>query len=350
MKKQRVTIYDIAKVLGTTHATVSRALSDNPRISDETKQKVRKAAKEMGYRPNFAARSFGTGKTQMIGMITPDLRNPYYIDFIKAAENECLNNKYRLFTIEYQQDITKEIDCMEEMLEHRCDGVIAHVTRFSKLIKEYKEFWSRRIPLAMPGLPSDLDQVTANTANIDGTTVNHTSGIRKAMNYLADLGHKNIFYIASWPEHMSDYGRFEGLKQGFTENKIQYNPDKCIIHKYSGDEIKDGYDATIQILKQNPEVTAILATNDLMAVGVFRAIHEKGLNIPNDISVIGYDNTWISKNFPISITTIDQQTEYTAKKCVHIILERLEEKNWDTPKIITIEPELIIRESTTRAR
>lgn len=340
-----VTIYDIAKSVGTTHATVSRALHNNPRISDETKEKVRKAAEKLGYRPNHAARSFGTGKTHTIGLITPDLGNPYYVEYIRAVEEVCASKGYRLVCLEYIFDADRERLCLEEMLERRCDGIIATITRFEALKDIIEEFWERRIPFISSGLPSD-----AAKSNIDGTSTDHGKGIEQAIDHLIDLGHKEIVFVASWAKQFKDYGRFSGLEKGFKKHGLPYNFEDRVFSRFTGDQLRDGMEATKELLLTRPNSTAIIGTNDLVAVGVMRTVYDFGLKVPEDISIVGCDNTWLAKNLPVRLTTIDHKTKETAKVAVEILFERLQNKDWIKPQRIGFESELVIGESTAKVR
>lgn len=340
-----VTIYDIAKAVGTTHATVSRALHNNSRISTQTREKVQNMAKALGYRPNHAARSFGTGKTQTIGMISPDLKNPYYIEYIRAVEERCSDRSYRLVCIEYALDSEKEHLCLEEMLERRCDGVIATITQFEPLKDILEEFWDRKIPFVAAGLPPD-----AMNSNIDGTFTDHGKGIEQAVDHLVKLGHKDIVFVASWGKQFKDYGRFSGLEKGFQKNGLAFSFKDRVFSHFTSDQLKDGTEAMKDLLANHPQCTAIICTNDLVCLGAMRQIWDAGLRIPEDISVIGCDNTWLANSTPIRLTTIDHKTVETARTATDMLFDRLINKEWDKPKRVKFESELVIGESTGKVR
>ncbi len=344
---KNVTIYDIAKKLGVTHATVSRALNDHPRISEKTKQRVSQAAEKMGYRRNFSARSFGTGKTHTIGLIASDLTNPYYVDCLRAAEKECESRGYTLVTLEYALNPEKERECLERMLERRCDGVLAIISQFEPVADLVAEYWDRGIGIVWPGMP--YEQAEAQIA-MDGISVDLAHGMSEMVMHLADLGHKEMAYIATWPKHYSDFGRFSGLAHGFKQAGLKFSQKKNVVRSYSGDQIEDGFRAAQKILASREEVTAIIATNDLVAIGAYNAITQMGLSVPGDISLAGCDDTWMSRRWPVQLTTISQEIERVAKLSVDMLFERMDQQRWTRPRYERIEPKLITRDSTAAVK
>ncbi|MEN6387014.1 MAG: LacI family DNA-binding transcriptional regulator [Phycisphaerales bacterium] len=337
-----ITIYDIAEKAGTTHATVSRALKDNPRISEATRKKIKKIANELGYRPNFNARSFGSGKTYSLGFITPNLKNPYYVDLLRAFEAECSLKEYSVMVFEYESDETREKKCLEDMLEQRCDAAVAIITNYNLLEGLIDEFRRRKIPLMIPGLPGGSH---FKNYPVDGTLVNHKKGMEKAIDHLVDLGHKEIIFASSCIKEFANLGRLEGFESAFKKNLLNFSEER-IVNKFSGDELRDGYDVAFEIFKKNPKTSAIIGTNDIQCVGILRALKDMGLSVPNQVSVLGCDNTWIAQYSIISLTSLDSKTTFTAKALTNIIFKRLEQSSWDEPEIVKIEPDLVIREST----
>ncbi len=345
MKKKNTTIYDIAEQLGVTHATVSRALNDHPRISKATKQKVAAAAERLGYRPNYSARSFGTGRTKTIGLIVPDLTNPYYVDYLRAAEQECIKNGYSLITLESALSSEQEKACLEQMLEKRCDGVIANLMTFEPYTRLFGEFWDRQIPIFAPSLPPGK----SGEVKLDGIEINLCGAMEKLVYHLAEMGHKRIVFVAVWARHYKDFGRFAGLESGFEKAGLKFDIESNTVNLFSGDQLEDGKTAVRRILESRAETTAIIGTNDLVCVGIYKGLCEMGLSVPGDVALAGCDNTWMSRYLPSGLTTIDQKTAEVAKCSVQAVLGRLSSAKWGEPKQRVIEPELIIRESTAGA-
>ena len=352
------TIYDIAQVTGMSHGTVSRALNDNVRISQKTKQKVMTAARELGYRPTHAARSLKTGKTNTLGLVVPDFKNPFYTEFIRTAETVCLDRNYRLMPVEYALDSHRQRACLEQMLETRCDGVIAFfsdVTEFRDLLDE---FWDKHIPCVMPflDLPSATDRM-------DGTVSDVGRGVQQAVDYLVDLGHREIVMACSLPsgestsfreaEELMALAQAAGDKSNrasafvtsLTRHGLEVHNGR-FLSAFSGDQIQDGVEVARMLLANHTSVTAVIAQNDLLAMGMMRTLMDNNVSVPGDISIVSCDDTWLSRYSPIPLTSISLETEQVAHSAVEIAFERMKEEKWDSPKRVFHNSELIVRRST----
>jgi len=351
-----VTIYDIAKAVGTSYGTVSRALNNHSRISEKTKQKVLKIATEMGYRPTHAARSLRRGRTNTIGLIIPDFLNPFYTDFIRAAELPCLDKHYRLMPVEYALNSNRQRACLEQMLEMRCDGVIAFFSTTEPFVDLLTEFWDKQIPCVMPFL-----QPSGNRVPIDGTVTDIGGVIGKTVEYLYHLGHRQIVLVSSMPSECvqtwQDYIDQQLTEDAKSNDRIGHfikNMRRCgleltrhhFLSSFVGDQLQDGMEAARQLLAKVPEATAVIAQNDLLATGMMRTFFDHEIRVPQDISVVGCDNTYLSRYSPIPLTSINLKTEQVAKAAVKIVFERLEEEMWGEPKHVFLDAELIIRQST----
>ncbi len=339
-----VTIYDIAKATKKSHATVSRALNNNPRIGIDTRRKILQVARELGYRPSHFGQALKSGKTRTLGVVIPDFSNPFYMEFLRGVEETCLEHKYQLVTMEYALDAAREYSCLEQMLERRCDGVIAFISRFTPLKNLLEEFWKIHLPCVVAGLPGDVGE-----SKIDGTQVDIGKGIELAVEHLVKLGHRNIVMIASWPKESSGGGRVEGLKVAFAKHGLRYDDESVFVH-YTGNQLRDGYEATRELLTKQPDTTAIIGTNDILITGVMRYLSECGLSVPKDISLVGTDNTWIGQYWPVALTSIDCKTQIHAKSAANLLFGRLNDKQWKEPQRLTFTPSLVIRESTGKAR
>jgi LacI family transcriptional regulator len=340
-----VTIYDIARAANTTNATVSRALRDNPRISVETRQKIKKMALELGYRPNHAGMFLKSGKTQTLGIILPDIMNPYYIEFQRAVEIECFARGYQVMGVEFSLDAIRERLCLEQMLERRCDGFIAFVSRFEPLKDLIEEFWTNRLPFVVAGLPSDIGDI-----NVDGIKVDVNGGVEMAVDHLVTLGHRNIVLAASWPSECgSQRDRFPGLERGLRKHGLNFSSHNIFSH-YTGNQLDDGHYAAGELLKLQPKTTAVIGVNDLFITGFMRGLSEMGIKVPGDISLIGTDNTWISRQWLVSLTSIDLKVSEQAHLATEILFNRLNTQNWSEPRHAMVSTDLVIRESTGLVR
>lgn len=339
-----ITIYDIAKATNKSHATVSRALRDHPRISKEVTRKIKQTAKRLGYRPGHAAQALKLGKTFTIGLVIPDFTNPYHVEFLREVEQECLARGFQLVAMEYAMDAARERLCLERLLGRQCDGVIAGISRFEPLKSLLNEFWESRIPCVVAGLPSDI-----GTSPVDGTSIDIGEGVELAVDHLVELGHRNITMISSWPKETAGAGRIPGLQSAFEKHDLKYD-DSSVFRHYTGNQLRDGYEASRKLLVDKPETTAIIGVNDLLVAGVMRGLSEMGLQVPRDISLVGTDNTWIGEYWPVAQTSIDLKTQAHAKAVANLLFDRLDDKDWKAPKHLRFQADLVVRESTGPVR
>lgn len=340
-----VTIQDIAKVAKTSHATVSRALNNNPRISLSTRKNIKNIAKDLGYTPSIVARALRSGRTYNIGLAVPDLTNPFYVEFLRAVEANIQQTNYQLIIVENRQNVEQEKANLEKLISLDCDGIISTVTYMEPVREIVQECWDSKRAFFARGVPyHDLGDV-----KVDGSDNVISTGIEKAIAHLVQLGHEKIVFIASWAAEVHSGGRLEALKQAFEKHGLEFN-SKNIERRFSGNQLQDGYYASLNVIKRSPDTTAIICTNDIVANGAMTGLSELGLKVPQDISVIGTDDTWLAKYAPIPLTSISMEVEKNAEIATQVILDRLSSDVWDEPKHICIDTDLIVRQSTGPSR
>lgn len=341
-----VTIQDIAKVAKTSHATVSRALNDNPRISLNTRKNIKKIAKNLGYTPSMVARALRSGRTYNIGLVVPDLTNPFYVEFLRGIEANIQQTNYQLIVVENCQNVGQEKTNIEKLISLDCDGIISTVSYMEPVKELVQECWDSKRPFFVRGLPCPED---LGDVKVDGSINVMSNGVEKAISHLVELGHKKIVFIASWAAEVHNGGRLKALKEAFEKHGLEFGSEN-IIRRFSGNQLQDGYYASLDVVRKSPNVTAIICTNDIVANGAMHALSEMGLKVPHDISVIGTDDTWLAKYWPIPLTSITMQVAKNAEIAVKVILDRLSNDIWEEPKHISIDTDLIIRQSTGPVR
>ena len=340
-----VTIHNIAEACGTSHATVSRALKNLPVVKAETRSRILRTAKELGYRPLHSARALKHGRTNTVCVVLPDLTNPFFTEFARAVEEGVLSRGHRPAITEYAADPARERACLEQLLERRYDGIIAFFIRFEPLKDLLHEAWEGRIPCVAAGMTPDV-----GSGKLDGTYVNIGIGIEQAVDHLVALGHREIVFIADWlPQSGAGVDRLTAMRSAFARHGLTYDEATAVV-RVTGPELEEGCRAARELMSRKPAPTAIIGVNDYLVVGVAKGLAEIGLRVPRDVSLVGADNTWIAQYWPVGLTSIDLKTKEHAAAAVEILFDRLDSDEWGDPRRIRLETSLVIRESTGPVR
>ncbi|KNF09745.1 ribose operon repressor [Gottschalkia purinilytica] len=329
-----VTIKDIAKLANVSTTTVSRVINNKYEgVGEETRKRILDLVKELGYQPNALARSLVTKRTSSIGLIIPDIINPFFPDLARGVEDIASKEGYSVILCNTDDDPDKEKKYISLLNEKRVDGII--FTGASTHSHEHI------LELIKSGVPVILMDRRIDYENTFGVFIENFKGGYDATNYLISLGHKKIGCITGPLNTKESEERFNGYKKALKEAGIDFNEDLVIESNY---KITGGADAATELLeKQN--VTAIFAFNDMMAYGVYKAAKLLGLKIPDDISVIGFDDVQISQILEPELTTVKQPIYDMGAESAKMLITRIKGKKIKK-KIIKFKTELIIREST----
>jgi len=330
------TILDVAERSGFSKSTVSLAMQSSKLIKEETRNRVLEAARELGYHPNMVARTLKTGVAHAIGLIIPDLLNPYFTDFTQQVENHLLAAGVDMMLSSTNQKAESNRGCIDRMIQRRLDGIIMFVISLDGLTEYLLELRSHYFPCVLIGPPR-------RDTGIDSIFIDMEPGTYKAIRHLTALGHRRIGFIRGRVPQVYILGRVRGFKRALADSGIAIR-DELVID--CGFKIEDGYKAAKQLLRKESPPTAIFALNDLLALGAIRAAKELGLNIPDDVSIVGVDNVKLGRFAQTSLTTVAQPIEDIAKMAVDLLLRRVKEEEWDKVEQIDLKSKLIIREST----
>jgi LacI family transcriptional regulator len=331
----KVTEHDIAKMAGVSQTTVSRVLNNYPSVKASTRQKVLSAIKEIGFTPDPIARSMVTNRTGTIGLIVGDISNPFYAETAKIIIGEARNKGYDviLSDTDYDSDsLQKEI---KMLLNRRVDGImIASVNRWDTYAKE----------LYQSGFPVILFNRTTDDPEMHSVNLDNEWGAQIAVKHLVALGHKHISFISGPSRYSTFYQRFEGYKQGLKKHNIPFHQEIVfqgnLIYKEIEKFVKN-------ILSMTESPTSFFASSDHMAIFVMDAVARRGLKVPEEISIIGFDDIDISSNPYINLTTISQQKKKMAITALKILLSLIENQDYmEKPIQVKIVPELMIRGTT----
>ncbi|QEH08991.1 HTH-type transcriptional repressor PurR [Histophilus somni] len=327
------TIKDVAKMAGVSTTTVSHVINKTRFVAKETEQQVLQAIKNLNYSPSAVARSLKVNTTKSIGMIVTTCETPYFAEIIHSVEELCYRQGYSLFLCNTQNNPEKIKNHLDMLAKKRVDGLLV-------MCAEYTQN-SLNLLAAFEDLPMVVMDWGPFNENTDLIQDNSFSGGYIATKYLIDNGHKDIAIISGELKKTTAVMRYQGFEKAMQEANLAINPDWIMEGFF---EPEDGYECMNKILVQDKLPTAVFCCNDVMALGAISAIGEKGLKVPDDISVIGYDNIHASRFFSPPLTTIHQSKSRLGVQAINLLFKRISEKGKEH-EIIEIYPELVIRKS-----
>ncbi len=326
------TIKDVANLAGVHPSTVSRVINDNSRISEKTKNKVLLIIKKLGYTPNAIARGLKTKRTQTLGMLIPDITNPFFAELARGVEDAANKNNFNVILCNTDDKLKKERTYLEILRGKRVDGLIlgtAHIRDKSILELEKKKFPYILVSRNIEGLDKNC------------VIVDDVAGGIMVTEYLIKLGHRRIAHITGPLKTRSALNRLKGYKLALKKYEIEYR-DELVGE---GDfRIKGGYQVMKRFLKLAEPPTAIFAANDLLALGAIQVILKKKYHIPEDFCIIGFDDIRLASFVYPPLTTVRQPMLEMGALAVKMLLKIIEGGEFNQKKEI-LEPKLIIRES-----
>jgi LacI family transcriptional regulator len=331
-----ITIKDIARIANVSYATVSRALNNHKDVSDDTKRKILGICEQLGYSPNAIARGLVTKSTNTIGLLVPDITNPFFPEVARGVEDEASKRNYNVFLCNTNWDIMKEISYFQLLLGKRVEGII--IAPVSDGTFNLAAKYTDRLPIIF--IASKIDDSSHNYIVIDDI-----EGVMMATEHLISLGHKKIAFIGGKEGTSTFKDRLEGYKIALENNGIK--PDPELVKSY-GYRKESGYNGIRSLVESSNMPTAIIAINDIVALGVIEAAEEIGLNIPDDVSLIGFDDIPYASLPKIKLTTISQPKYDMGRESVNMLFDKLSQENSKQGLHKVIKPRLIIR-STCKA-
>jgi DNA-binding LacI/PurR family transcriptional regulator len=332
-KRSALSLKDIAKSARVSQATVSRALRNSPLVRPETRARIRQIAAESNFRVSAVGRSLVTGRTHSIGVIVSSISDPFIAEVVAGLEEVTSAHGYPLILATSQGDPDREIKMVHAFEDRRVDGVV--LTGGSHLGPVHAPMLAHmNIPVVVMN-----GQGTANFAH--SVVVDNIAAGHVVVRFLAQLGHRRIAYIGDRFGFQSNAAREEGYRQGLTAHGLKYQPDLVLV----GDaQPESGMFAMEQLLSLPEPPTAVFCYDDLTALGALRAIHLRGLRVPADISIVGFDDLLVASYTEPPLTTIRQPNRAMGRLAAETLFNLLAGKRPpDTQRLPT---ELIVREST----
>lgn len=327
----KITIRSVAEEAGVSIGTVSKVINDSGKISEKTRKKVFQAMQKLNYKPDAAAASLRGKRTKLIGLLVPDISNPFYAGIARSIEDRSHEVGLNVMLCSTDNNTEKERNYLALLTSQRVDGlVVASAFRSTVLLQETIE---RGIPSVL--IASEIPQLSINTVTVDDY-----KGGYLATSHLLDLGHKEIAIISE--NVRSNEPRLAAYKDSMREAGIDVKPEYIMKTEAT---IQKGYECAKKLLLLDEKPTAIFACNDLLAAGVIQAAKELELDLPRELSVVGFDNTVLSTTTAPMLTTVSQPIKQMGAKVVDLLLQEMEESKGYKERLL-MAPELIVRQST----
>lgn len=334
----QATIKDIARVLGISPSTVSRALKDHPDISPKTKQKVKELAQQMHYRPNAIALSLKHSRSFTIGVLIPELVHHFFSSVISGISDVAYAKGYRVIITQSNESYEREKVNAEALLSSMVDGLIVSVSKETKTYTHINDFIDNGVPVVI--FDRNIDDILADKVMVDDV-----AGARHAVEHMLEQGCRRIMHYAA-PSHLSvGKNRLEGFKQALQNFGIEYDPTMVV----QCDTFEAAKQITKSIFEQDPRPDGIFAVNDETAVGAMTAMKHMGIQVPNDVTIVGFTNGVIASMTDPQLTTVDQHGFKMGQQAAEMLFKRLANREeLIEPQTNVIETKLIIRDSSIR--
>lgn len=334
------TIFDVAKEAGVSKSTVSRVVNHDERVKDDTRAAVEAAIEKLNYSPSFMARAIRTRKTNTIAFMVPEYSNIFYTEMFRGVEDVALKHGYMVLVCNTERHVMSEVEYAQELLKRNIDGIIYNTYRMNDEMAEYLHHAEKKIPIVYmnKATGSDLDAPHVYTDGLSST--------KSAVEYLYRKGKRKIGYVLNSEDISIIEERFYGYQEGLEACGLQKN-EKWIYRvrrEYEPDYIKLGRDAAKYYLSLAERPDAVLTAIDMIGIGCVKEFQASGIKMPEDISVIGFDNVFLSELIDPALTTIGQPIREMGQAAAEILISVLEGK--EHRNTVVFEGKLIVRETT----
>lgn len=339
-KDKTIKLSDIAGKLNVSTVTISKALRDHPDISLKTRKLVKETAESMGYTPNFMARNLSARKSNMIGVIIPKIAHYFFGSIIESIYDIAFENNYEIILTVSQENSEREKKHIQTLLSMKVDGIIMSISETTKDYSIFETVKKRGIPIVyMDRIPKLQD--------IDTVVVDDHRGAFMAVEHAINLGYRNIAHFAGSPEITIGHERIRGYKDALAKHDIALNPDWLIR---GGLNEEDGYNAFMQLYRQGNLPDFILTVTYPVALGIYRAVAELGLKIPEDVDLIAFGNANVQNFLNPPLSYIYQPTDLIAKKTMEIVFNKINNLEDSSFYHAEVPTELILRGTGTELK
>lgn len=334
----KVTITDIARIAGVSVATVSRVVNNKSKgVSEGTRKRIWQIVDEYNYQPSAVARGLVTGTSKIIGLIIPDITNPFYPKLAKGVEDYASEKGYHMILCDGGNDPVKELDYLKFLEEHYVTGII-----YNNFKEVSQETLGRLKNSSVPTVFVDSKVDIPQSRNL---YIDNRGAMASVVHYLYAQGHRSIAFIGGPEESYSSNERFKGYKDALKDLQIPFD-EKLVV---SGEYTTAGGSRAVQIiLSRNIGFTAAAVCNDIMAVGVYDACESMGLRIPEDISVVGFDDIDIARLIRPKLTTVKQPTYEMGYKSANMLIDIIEGRQNKVGQDKVFDTDLMVRDSVKK--
>ncbi len=330
---QRITMTDVAREAGVSLMTVSRVINNKSEVSSDTRQRVLEIIDELGYRPSGIARGLATQHTRTLGIVVPDIANPFFSRLVRGAEHEAYATGYSVLLCNADEDPSREMAVLQSLEENRVDGLILCASRLNEDQLDTVLKW-------FPHVVQVLRQSDDGDESV--ILIDDQAGGLMATHHLVRAGHEHIGFIAGPLRSFSSKRRLAGYKAAMNSSSLHYDSD-CIRH--SPPTVHGGYLAALDLIEVNPKLTSFFCFNDLIAVGVIQAAKELGRRIPQDLAIIGFDDVPLAGLVTPALSTCRVPQNELGAKAMKLLLGHVENENKPARSEL-VRPELIIRDTS----
>lgn len=331
----RITMDEIAKLAGVSKATVSRVLNDSEcGLGEQTRVRVKKIAEELGYSVEQAEKKKNVSFTRYIALILPDITNPFFADLAKSVENSLRRKGYSLVLANTDFSEDNEAAQIRELMVKHLEGILL-VPSGIRAREEHDLPRRYQIPMVL------LDRKLEGISDIPGVYSNNEYASVISCEHLIRKGARDIVFISGPLNVSTSIERFEGYKAVLAQHSIPFRPEMCRHGSYT---VESGYNAVLELERSGISYSAILAANDLMALGALKAVREFGYRVPEDVQIIGFDNIEFSQYCEPSLSTMQQPTFDMGAKAVELLTGIIEKRDPVQPERLI--PKLLMRKTT----
>jgi LacI family transcriptional regulator len=328
------TLHEVARRAGVSAMTVSRVVNGRGRVDSETRQRVEEAIQALDYVPNRIARGLISQKTQTIGIIVPDIVNPFFAPVVRGAESAARKAGYRVLLCNSEGDLRLEREYIEDLVAHRVEGLL--------LAPASDRSRSSILSLLRGGFPLVLIDRALPDADCDLIVSDNAQGARRLIEHLIAIGHREIAHVSDAEDTSTGRERLRGYREALEAAGIPFQLE--LVIRTTVDRI-GGYRAAQEILARDPLPTAIFAVNNMTAVGTMEALRERSLSVPKDMGLVCFDDVEHLAVLSPILTVIDQPAETFGSLGVQLLLERMTGKANSRPRRIILQTDLIVRQS-----